>query len=74
MVTVRTDEGVEGHSFLGNCRMGAADFVGPMIRFLKPIVMGRNPLDIGTLWAEMWAQNRLVHVRAIVPWTWRSGT
>ncbi len=65
VVTVRTDEGVEGHSFVGNYRQGAADFVGPMIRFLKPIVMGRNPLDIGALWTEMWAQNRLVHVRAI---------
>lgn len=65
VVTVHTDEGIEGHSFLGNYRQRADDFAGPMIRFLKPIVVGRNPLDIGALWSEMWAQNRIVHVRAI---------
>ncbi len=52
LVTVVTDEGVEGHSFLGGWRQGADELAAPMMRLLKPMVIGRNPLDIGALWAE----------------------
>ena len=59
-VTVETDEGVSGNAFLGSSRMGADHFVKGMMEFIKPIVMGRNPQDIGAIWWEMWKMNRSV--------------
>jgi len=60
IVTVETDEGVSGNAFLGSSRMGADHFVKGMMEFIKPIVMGRNPQDIGAIWWEMWKMNRSV--------------
>ena len=65
LLTIQTDEGVEGHSFLGSSGQGADEFAGPLMEYLKPVVMGRNPLDIGALWAEMWRLNRLISLKAI---------
>ncbi len=60
IVTVETDEGVSGNAFLGSSRMGADHFVKGMMEFIKPIVKGRNPQDIGAIWWEMWKMNRSV--------------
>ena len=65
VLTIHTDEGLEGNSFLGGSRQGADVFAGPLMELLKPVVVGRNPLDIGALWAEMWRLNRWVSPRAI---------
>ena len=65
LLTLRTDEGVEGHSFLGSARQGADAFAGPLLQFLKPVVMDRDPLDIGAIWYDMWKFNRYVSLRAI---------
>ncbi|MBI2871942.1 MAG: mandelate racemase [Chloroflexi bacterium] len=65
IVTVHTDEGVEGHAFLGSSRQGAEVFAGPLMELVKPVVVGRNPLDIGAIWTEMYRLNRMVAVRAI---------
>ena len=65
LLTIQTDEGVEGRSFLGSARQGADAFAGPLMELLKPLVVGRNPLDIGAIWAEMWPLNRWVSPRAI---------
>jgi L-alanine-DL-glutamate epimerase-like enolase superfamily enzyme len=65
VVTVSTDEGIEGNAFLGSSRQGADAFTGPMLEFIKPMIMGRNPLDIGDIWKKMWKQNRSVSTNAI---------
>ena len=65
LLTIHTDEGVEGHSFLGTSRQGAEVFSGPLMDMLKPLVVGRNPLDIGAIWTQMWPLNRYVSPRAI---------
>ena len=65
VVTVETDEGVSGNSFLGSSRMGADHFALGLIEFIKPIVMGRNPLDIGAIWADMYKMNRSVSTYVI---------
>ncbi|MCH8063398.1 MAG: mandelate racemase [Chloroflexi bacterium] len=65
IVTIGTDEGVEGHSFLGSSRQGADAFAGPLLEFIKPMIMGRNPMDIGAIWRDMWKQNRSVSTNAI---------
>ena len=65
VVTVETDEGVSGNSFLGSSRMGADHFALGLIEFIKPIVIGRNPLDIGAIWADMYKKNRSVSTYVI---------
>ena len=65
VVTVHTDAGVEGHAFLGSSRQGADAFVGPLMEFCKPAIMGANPLDIGGIWHRLWKLNRLVSTNAI---------
>jgi L-alanine-DL-glutamate epimerase-like enolase superfamily enzyme len=65
VVTVTTDEGVEGHAFLGGISSDA-DLLGQQIvRRLKPICLGRNPLDTGAIWKDLWSRNRSADVRAI---------
>ena len=45
LLAVTTDEGVTGHAFLGTSS-NPASLDGPgLIRFLKPILIGQNPLD-----------------------------
>ncbi len=65
VVTVETDEGIVGNAFLGSSRMGAEHFVPGLIEFIKPRLMGRNPLDIGKIWWEMWKMNRSVSTYVI---------
>ena len=65
VVTIQTDEDVEGYSFLGSQSQGADVFAGPLIDVLKPRLLGRNPLDIGTIWQDMWNMHRRVSLRAI---------
>ena len=65
VVTVETDEGISGNAFLGSSRVGADHLAPGLIEFIKPIVMGRNPQDIGAIWWDMWKQNRAVSTYVI---------
>ena len=65
VVTIKTDEGVEGHSFLGSSNQGADEFSAQVLRRLKPLAIGRDPLDIGAIWSDLWSRNRLVDARSI---------
>src|SRR5919198_1303339 len=65
VVTVHTDAGVEGHAFLGSSRQGADAYAGPLIEFVKPAIVGANPLDSGAIWQRMWKMNRSVSTNAI---------
>src|SRR5262249_31068361 len=65
LLRVMTDEGIEGHAFLGTSS-NPASLDGPMlIRFLKPIVMDQDPLDRERLNKLLWARARVCTVRAI---------
>jgi len=65
LLTLATDQGVEGHAFLGSA-YNSAELDGPMlIRVLKPIVMGQDPLERERLYQAMWKRARAVTVRAI---------
>jgi L-alanine-DL-glutamate epimerase-like enolase superfamily enzyme len=65
LLTITTDDGVEGHAFLGSA-YNPAQLDGPMlIHVLKPIVMGQDPLDRERLYQAMWKRARAVTVRAI---------
>ena len=65
VVSVETDEGVTGNAFLGSSRLGADHLVPGLIEFIKPMVMGRNPLDIGAIWQQLWKANRSVSTYVI---------
>lgn len=67
LLRVVTDQGIEGHAFLGAPR-GSAEVDGPsLIRTLKPILMGQDPLDRERLYREMWSwhRRRFTTLRAI---------
>ncbi len=65
VVTVETDEGVAGHAFLGSSRVGANHYASGLIQFVRPLLLGRDPQDIGALWWEMWKLNRAVSTNVI---------
>jgi len=65
LLRIATDEGIEGHAFLGTSS-NPASLDGPgLIRFLKPVVMGQDPLDRERLNKLLWARARVATVRAI---------
>ena len=65
LVKIATDEGIEGHAFLGSSNRGANYDAASLVRFLKPLLVGQNPLDRERLYREMWARNRNTTYRCI---------
>ena len=65
LVTISTDDGVQGHAFLGSSMRAASFDAATIIRYLKPLVMGQNPLDRERLYAAMWARARNTNYRCI---------
>ena len=65
LLEIATDQGVKGHAFLGSVnRPGDRD--GPsLIDYLKPVLMGQNPLERERLNERLWGQARSTTVRAI---------
>src|SRR5690242_14410943 len=65
LVTISTDEGLVGHAFLGTSS-NPASLDGPaLIRFLKPELLGQDPLDREFLNRRLWARARVATVRSI---------
>jgi L-alanine-DL-glutamate epimerase-like enolase superfamily enzyme len=65
LLAVTTDEGVAGHAFLGTSS-NPASLDGPgLIRFLKPVLMGQDPLDRERLNRLLWGRARAATVRSI---------
>jgi L-alanine-DL-glutamate epimerase-like enolase superfamily enzyme len=65
LLTIRTRDGVEGHAFLGSANRGAQMDGESLIHFLKPILMGQNPLDRERLYKQMYRKTRTTTLRAI---------
>ena len=65
LLTIRTDEGVEGHGFLGSATNPADSEANSLMRVLKPRIMGQDPLDREKLNQLMWARVRQTTTRAI---------
>lgn len=53
ILTISTDEGVEGHAMVGGYQIGASQAVKPLTMQVKPFLLGRNPLDVGGIWADL---------------------
>ena len=65
LLRIHTDSGLEGHAFLGSAsNPGGMD--GPqLIRWLKPLLMGANPLERERLHGRMLKLSRQVSYRCI---------
>ncbi len=50
MLRVLTDEGIEGNCFVGNFRGGGQQYFGPILKLLKPLLVGRDPAEREWLW------------------------
>jgi L-alanine-DL-glutamate epimerase-like enolase superfamily enzyme len=65
LVTIRTDQGLEGHAFLGSAsRAGSVD-AKIVTGVLKPMLIGKDPFDRELLFEHMWQRARLFALRAI---------
>jgi L-alanine-DL-glutamate epimerase-like enolase superfamily enzyme len=65
LVTIKTDDGVEGHAFLGSSMRGANFDAATIIKFLKPLLIDQNPLDRERLYQQMSARGRNTTPRCI---------
>jgi L-alanine-DL-glutamate epimerase-like enolase superfamily enzyme len=65
LLAIDTDEGITGHAFLGSSR-NAADIDAPgLIRYLKPVLMGQDPLARERLYQALWKRARTTTTRAV---------
>ncbi len=65
LLRIHTDEGLEGHAFLGAATNPAAMDGPQLIRSLKPMLMGQNPLERERLHGAMRLVSRVVSYRTI---------
>jgi L-alanine-DL-glutamate epimerase-like enolase superfamily enzyme len=65
LVTIQTDQGVDGHAFLGSSFRGADLDCNALVKMLKPLAMGQNPLDRERIWRAMMKRSRAVPLRPI---------
>jgi L-alanine-DL-glutamate epimerase-like enolase superfamily enzyme len=65
LVTVSTDEGLEGHAFLGSVTKPSDLDSNSLVRTLKPIVVGRDPLDREAIFSDMCRRFRSTTWRCI---------
>ena len=59
LVTIKTDQGVEGHSFLGSSSRPASGDANLIVKIIKPMLMGENPLDRERHFQRMWSRMRM---------------
>src|SRR3978361_732669 len=65
LLRIRTDAGLEGNAFLGSASNPAAMDGPQLIRSLKPMLMGKNPLERERIHASMRVVSRTVSYRTI---------
>ena len=65
LVCVSTDQGLQGHSFLGSSFRSALLDVESLVRHLAPVVIGRDPLSRERLHHELLERTRATTLRAI---------
>jgi L-alanine-DL-glutamate epimerase-like enolase superfamily enzyme len=53
LVTINTDEGIDGYGFLGSALYSGKKFAPVVVEDLKPILMGSDPLARERLWQAM---------------------
>jgi L-alanine-DL-glutamate epimerase-like enolase superfamily enzyme len=65
LLTIRTDQGIDGHAFLGTATNPADTDAKALIHFLKPVLMGADPLARETLHKALRWRQRNTGLRVI---------
>ena len=65
LLRIITDQGIEGHAFLGSAMNSASIDAQGLISHLKPIFMGKDPLERERLHQNLWKRQRAAGVRCI---------
>ncbi len=65
LLRIHTDQGLEGHAFLGSATNPASMDAPQLIRTLKPLLLGQDPLERERLHQAMKLQSRNVSYRTI---------
>jgi len=50
VLTITTDDGVSGHTFMSGPQ---PDVTKLLVHVVKPMLVGRDPLDIGAIWSDL---------------------
>lgn len=59
LVTIRTDQGLDGHAFLGTSSVPASRDAYVVTSILKPMLVGEDPLDRERHFQRMWQRCRM---------------
>ncbi len=59
LVTIQTDQGLVGHSFIGSASRPASGDAHHITRILKPMLIGEDPLDRERHFQRMWGRCRM---------------
>jgi len=65
LLRLSTDQGIEGHAFLGSAMNPATSDAQALITHLKPALIGKNPLDRERVNQDIWKRQRSAGVRPI---------
>jgi L-alanine-DL-glutamate epimerase-like enolase superfamily enzyme len=65
LLRLRTDVGIDGYAFLGSATNPAETDAGALIRFLKPVLIGKDPLAREELHAAMRSRQRNMGLRTV---------
>lgn len=69
LVTISTDQGVAGHAFLGSAMKPGSNDAHIIIKTIKPMLIGENPLDrerhFQKLWSRLRSSNQLRALGAV---------
>ena len=65
LVTVRTDDGIEGHALLGGVISPAAGDAESLIRLMKPVLMGQDPLHRERLYETLCRRSKIGSMKAL---------
>ncbi len=65
LLTVSTDAGITGHSFLGSYSRSAELDALSLVRALRPVVLGQDPLDREKLRRRMMLRTKMTSYRAV---------
>jgi L-alanine-DL-glutamate epimerase-like enolase superfamily enzyme len=63
LLRLSTDQGIEGHAFLGSAMNPATSDAQALITHLKPPLIGKNPLDRERVNQDIWKRQRSAGVR-----------
>jgi L-alanine-DL-glutamate epimerase-like enolase superfamily enzyme len=65
LLALQTDEGIVGHAFLGSSSRSASLDANTLLTYLKPVVMGEDPLNRERLYQRLMGRHRNTTLRAI---------